>query len=139
MDRRCRLVVLVLYGCGLRTRELCQLDVRDVNVDRQELFVRQGKGNRQRTIPVPASVWTELLAYLLEHKGKRGPLFRTAVRRTRIPDREVGDIVKIASDRAGIPGKITPRTLRHTFGTHLMDAGVDLAIIASLMGHRSPD
>ena len=137
--RRDRLVVLVLYGCGLRTSELCQLDVRDVNVERQEIFVRHGKGGRQRTIPVPASVWTELLAYLHERGSKRGPLFRTPVRRARIGAAEVSEIVKTAASRAFITGKITPRTLRHTFGTHLMDAGVDLAVIASLMGHRTPN
>jgi integrase/recombinase XerD len=138
-ERRHRLIVLLLYGCGLRTNELCQLDVQDVNVERQELFIRKGKGDRQRTIPAPPSVWTELLAYLLERGGKRGALFRTAIKGARIPDEEVGLAVSVAAQRAGIAGKITPRTLRHSFGTHLMDAGVDIAIIASLMGHRSPN
>ncbi len=137
-ERRSRLVVLLLYGCGLRTAELCGLDVTDVNVERQELFIRRGKGGKQRTIPVPAAVWSELLAYLIEGGHKRGPLFRTAARHTRIRQREVGDIVKAAAQRAGVSGRTTPRTLRHTFGTHLMDAGVDIAVIASLMGHRTP-
>lgn len=137
-ERRHRLTVLLLYGCGLRTAELCGLDVRDVDVERRELFVRHGKGDRQRTIPVPAAVWTELLAYLLEQGHKRGPLLRTLAKGARIDATEAGDIVKAAAMRAGLPGKTTPRTLRHTFGTHLMDAGVDLAVIASLMGHRSP-
>jgi site-specific recombinase XerD len=137
--RRARLVVLMLYGCGLRTSELCQLDVQDVSVERQEIFIKRGKGDRQRTVPVPASVWTELMAYLHEVGGKRGPLFRTQVKRARIGAKDVGDIVKSAAAQAGIAGKTTPRTLRHTFGTHLMDAGVDLAVISSLMGHRSPN
>jgi integrase/recombinase XerD len=137
-ERRSRLIVLLLYGCGLRTAELCSLDVTDVSVERQEVLVRQGKGGRQRTIPVPAGVWSELLAYLLEEGHKRGALFRTAARRARLRQKEVGVIVKAAAERAGIDGETTPRTLRHTFGTHLMDAGVDLTIIASLMGHRSP-
>jgi site-specific recombinase XerD len=137
-QRRCRAVVLLLYGCGLRTAELCGLDAQDVNVERQEIFVRHGKGDRQRTIPVPAMVWTELLAYLVEQGHKRGALLRTQVKRARISQADVGDIVKAAAGRAGIEGRVTPRTLRHTFGTHLMDAGVDLAVIASLMGHRSP-
>ena len=138
-ERRNRLVVLLLYGCGLRTAELCGLDVQDIRVERQELFIKHGKGGRQRVIPVPASVWTELLAYLTERGGKRGPLFQTRVKRKRIDQAEVGEIVKTAALRAGIEGKTTPRTLRHTFGTHLMDAGVDLAVIASLMGHRTPN
>ena len=138
-ERRSRIVVLLLYGCGLRTSELCFLDVRDVNVERQEVLVRKGKGGRQRTIPVPAAVWTELLGYLTERGGKRGPLFQTLVRRKRIVPREVGEIVRDAALRAAIKRKVTPRTLRHAFGTHLMDAGVDLGVIASLMGHRTPN
>jgi integrase/recombinase XerC len=137
-QRRSRLIVLLLYGCGLRTAELRDLDVPDVNLERQEIFVKHGKGGRQRTIPVPAAVWTDLLAYLIEEKHKRGPLFRTRAKHARLGAKEVGDIVKAAAAQAEIPGKTTARTLRHTFGTHLMDAGVDLAVIASLMGHRSP-
>lgn len=112
-QRRDRLVILLLYGCGLRTSELCLLDVRDVNVERQELFVRHGKGYRQRTIPVPATVWTDLLAYLHERGGKRGPLFLTPVRRRRISGRDVGEIVKTAATRAAISDKTTARTLRN--------------------------
>jgi integrase/recombinase XerD len=136
-ERRRRLVVLLLYGCGFRTFELCALDVQDVNVERQEILVKHGKGGRQRTIPVPAAVWTELLAYLIEDGRKRGPLFRTRVRGARVGASDVGEIVRAAAAQAAITGKVTPRTLRHTFGTHLMDAGVDLAVISSLMGHRS--
>ncbi|MBL8915672.1 MAG: tyrosine-type recombinase/integrase [Archangium sp.] len=137
-ERRSRLIILLLYGCGFRTAELCGLDVSDVNVERREVLVRAGKGGRQRTIPVPAAAWSELLAYLLEDGRKRGPLFRTKVKSARIGQDDVGDIVKLAAARAGIREKVTARTLRHTFATHLMDAGVDIAVIASLMGHRSP-
>lgn len=139
LERRSRVVVLLLYGCGLRTAELCGLDAQDVNVERQELFIKRGKGERQRTIPVPAAVWTELLAYLIEEGHKRGPLLRTLAKGKRISAGEVGEIVKAATERAQVAGRVTPRTLRHTFGTHLMDAGVDLAVIASLMGHRTPN
>lgn len=137
-ERRARLVILLLYGCGFRTSELLGLDVQDVNIERQELFVKYGKGGRQRTIPVPAAVWTELLSYLAEGQHKRGPLFRTAAKKARIQSKDIGDVVRVACARAELPGHVTPRTLRHTFGTHLMDAGVDVAVIASLMGHRSP-
>jgi len=137
-DRRHRLVILLLYGCGLRTSELRALDVPDADLDRRELRVNSGKGGRQRTIPVPSAVWTELLAYLAERGGKRGPLLRTEIKHRRITTGEIASIVKDAASRAAIAGKVTPRTLRHTFATHLMDRGVDLAVIASLMGHRSP-
>lgn len=136
--RRDRTVVLVLYGCGLRTAELCALRVQDVERSRREILVRQGKGDRQRVVPIPDGVMTALLAYLLERGGKRGPLFRTEARGRALSSAAVGRIVREAVRRAGLEGTVTPKTLRHSFATHLMDRGVDLAVIASLMGHRSP-
>lgn len=135
--RRDRLIILLLYGCGLRTSELCALDVAHVNRERRELVVLKAKGDRPRAIPIPEAVYTELLAYLLEH-GKRGPLFRTSTRKRRLRAGDVCEIVTAAAARAGLRAGVTPRTLRHSFATHLMDRGVDLAVIASLMGHRSP-
>jgi len=135
--RRDRLIILLLSGCGLRTDELCSLDVANVNRERHELLVLKAKGDRPRAVPIPEAVYTELLAYLLDH-GKRGPLFRTTVRKSRLRVNDVCEIVRDAAARAGLPSYVTPRTLRHSFATHLMDRGVDLAVIASLMGHRSP-
>lgn len=138
VQRRDRLMILLLYGCGLRTRELCGLDVGDVNRERRELQVRHGKGDKPRVIPIPDGVYTELLAYLLDRGGKRGGLFRTTAHARRISAKDVCDVVREAAGRARLEGLVTARTLRHTFATHLMDRGVDLAVIASLMGHRSP-
>jgi integrase/recombinase XerD len=135
--RRNRLVILLLYGCGLRTSELCALDVADINRERHELVVRAGKGDRPRAIPLPEALYTELLAYLLE-RGKRGALFRTQARSRRISAKDVCAIVHSTAQLAGLRAGVTARTLRHSFATHLMDRGVDLAVIASLMGHRSP-
>lgn len=136
-ERRDRLMILLFYGCGLRTMELCRLDVGDVSRERQELTVRHGKGDRPRVIPIPDGVYMELLAYLLEH-GRRGALFRTAHLARRITEKDVCAVIAAAVARAGLPASVTARTLRHSFATHLMDRGVDLAVIASLMGHRSP-
>jgi site-specific recombinase XerD len=138
LERRDRLVILLLYGCGLRTSELCALDVGDIYRERQELLVEHGKGDKPRAIPIPEGLYTELLAYLLEQDRKRGALFRTAHLGRRIRAKDVCDIVAAAVQRADLPRSVTARTLRHTFATHLMDRGVDLAVIASLMGHRSP-
>lgn len=135
--RRDRLIVLLLYGCGLRTNELCALNVADVNRERHELVVQKAKGDRPRTVPIPEVLYTELLAYLLEF-GKRGALFRTQARHRRITAKDVGAVVRAVATRAGLRAGVTARTLRHSFATHLMDRGVDLAIVASLMGHRSP-
>ncbi len=135
--RRDRLIILLLYGCGLRTSELCALEVAHVNRERRELLVARAKNDRPRVVPVPDALYTELLAYLLE-RGKRGPLFRTRVKKRRLSAKDVCEVVSAAATRAGLDHGVTARTLRHSFATHLMDRGVDLAIIASLMGHRSP-
>ena len=135
--RRDRLMILLLYGCGLRTNELCALNVSDINRERHELVVQKGKGDKPRSIPIPEALFTELLAYLLE-RGKRGALFRTHFLERRITDKDVCAVVTDVATRAGLRAGVTARTLRHSFATHLMDRGVDLAIIASLMGHRSP-
>jgi integrase/recombinase XerD len=136
-ERRDRLIILLLYGCGLRTNELCELDVAHVNRERRELLVLKAKGDRPRAVPIPDGLYTELLAYLLDH-ARRGPLFRTTTHKRRLRAHDVCDVVSAAVTRAGLREGVTPRTLRHSFATHLMDRGVDLAIIASLMGHRSP-
>jgi integrase/recombinase XerD len=135
-QRRDRLILLLLYGCGLRTAELCQLDVADVDLERQEVVVRHGKGDRARRLPVPEAVWTVLLAYLAERKGRRGALLRTWNQQVRLASADVCEVVSAAGQRAGLE-PLTPKMLRHSFATHLMDRGVDLAVIASLMGHRS--
>ena len=136
--RQARVIVLLLYGCGLRTAELCALRVQDVERERRELFVRAGKGDRQRVVPIPDAVMTALRAYLLDRGGARGPLFRTEAKRRPLATRHVCEVVEQAARRAGLAGQVTPKTLRHSFATHLMDRGVDLAVISSLMGHRSP-
>jgi len=138
VDRQKRLIILLLYGCGLRTSELRFLDIGDIDLERQELFVRFGKGLRERRIPVPDGVWSELLAYMTGRSAKRGPLFRTERHRARISLSHICLIVREAGIKANISQPLFPRTLRHTFATHLMDRGVDMGIISMLMGHRSP-
>lgn len=136
-DRYDRAIILMLYGCGLRTDELCRLRVEDISRERQELVVQHGKGDRQRVVPIPQGVFTELLAYLADRGGKRGPLFKSSAG-TAIAAHGVSQVVRQAAERAGLEKLVTPKTLRHSYATHLMDRGVNLAIIASLMGHRSP-
>lgn len=137
LERRNRLVILLLYGCGLRTAELCGLDVKDVDMDRQEIVIRHGKGDRDRRVPVPDAVWIILLAFVAEGKGRRGALIRTEIKATRFASKDVCEVVRLAALQAGLTQEVTAKTLRHSFATHLMDRGVDVAVIASLMGHRS--
>jgi len=138
IERRDRVMVMLLYGCGLRTGELCALKIQDVSVERRELHVKRAKGDIERIVPIPDVVFTELLAYLHERKVRSGSLFVTEAKRRPIRQRLVGKVVGTAATRAGITRPVTPKTLRHSFATHLMDRGVDIAIISKLMGHSTP-
>ena len=116
-------MILLLYGCGLEQGELCRLDTQDIDLERQEVFIREAKGDIQRRVPVPDGVWTELLAYLAHRGKKRGALFKTEIKRTRIRENDVLLLaVHAASKRAGFSDTLMPKTLRHSFATHLMDA-----------------
>lgn len=136
-ERRNRAVMILLYGCGLRNQELCDLDVTSVDLDRQELQV-SGKGPKQRVVPLSSAVYSELLAYLRDRSAKRGPLFKTEIKHARIRQRNVSDIVDGAVLRAKLGKRVTPKTFRHAFASHLLDQGVDISVISMLMGHRSP-
>jgi integrase/recombinase XerD len=109
--RRDRLILLLLYGCGLRTSELCQLNLDDLDHERQELRIRQGKGDRARNVPVPEAVWTQVLAYLAQRKGKRGPLLRTWNKQVRLRPKDVCKVVIAAAKRAELDLGLTPKML----------------------------
>lgn len=138
LERRDRMMVMLLYGCGLRTGELCSLKIQDISTERRELHIKHAKGDIERIIPLPEVVYTELLAYLLERKAKRGYLFLTEAKRRPIGQKVVSPVVHEAAIRAGITRPVIPKMLRHSFATHLMDRGVDIAIISKLMGHAGP-
>ena len=137
VKRKERLIVLMLYGLGLRTSELCNLKVKNISIENQDVYVK-GKFDIERRIPVPDGVWVELLAYLQERELKRGYVFKTDHKKTKLDVAYVGNIVKSYARISQLDGVITPKTLRHTFASHLMDKGVDIGIISSLMGHKSP-
>jgi integrase/recombinase XerD len=136
-ERKERLILLFLYGLGLRTGELCNLKIKDISIENQDVYIK-GKFDIERRIPVPDGVWLELLAYLQENQGKRGHLFLTDFKKAKLGIADVGNVLRKYVQVAELQGEITPKVLRHTFATHLIDEGVDIAVISSLMGHKSP-
>lgn len=137
LERRNRTVLLVLYGCGLRTSELINLTMPSLRIETQELLV-MGKGSKERLLPLSDKVFSELIKYLQDRKGKSGPLFKTHHKKTKMSVSYVGNIIKLAAKRVHLEKMITPKTLRHAFASHLLNAGVDIATVSVLMGHRSP-
>ncbi len=135
--RQERLMILMLYGLGLRTSELCNVSIKDIDYGKQDIYIK-GKFDIERRIPVPGGVWIELISFIQENSLKKGPLFRTSSRKLRITVHDVGRVVKKYSEIAELGSGITAKTLRHTFACHLIERKVDIAVISSLMGHKSP-
>ncbi len=137
LEARDRAMFDLLYGTGLRVSELTRLSVRDLDRDRAELRV-QGKGNRQRVVPIPGLALESLLAYL-EPRVRPGllnePLLLNA-RGGRLSPRGVRKILRRRLLEVGIARPVTPHTLRHSYATHLLDADVDLRAIQELLGHE---
>ncbi len=138
VERKERLMILILYGLGLRTGEVCNIKIKDISIEKQDIFIN-GKFDIERRIPIPDGVWIELLAYLQENQGKKGLLFMTEFKKTKLRVADVGIVLKKYVAIVGLEGDITPKVLRHTFASHLIDQGVDISIISSLMGHKSPN
>jgi integrase/recombinase XerC len=131
--RRDRAVLEVLYGAGVRVAELAGLDVGDVDLREGSVRVL-GKGGKERIVPIGAKAVEALHAYLGERAADEGALFRNP-RGRRLTVRSLHRIVRARARAAGLPGRVTPHTLRHSFATHLLDAGADLRLIQELLGH----
>ncbi|MBI3825460.1 MAG: tyrosine-type recombinase/integrase [Candidatus Rokubacteria bacterium] len=126
-------IVELLYASGLRVSELMGLDLDDL--DRGELTVRVlGKGRKERIVPYGRQAAAALAAWLARLGETRGPLFLNR-RGGRLGVRSVFSIVRGQARAAGILRRVGPHTLRHTFATHLLDAGADLRAIQELLGH----
>ena len=130
---RNRLMVRIAYGCGLRVSELTHLRVADIDSQRNVLWVRHGKGNKDRGVPLPAELLGELRAYWREHRppdwlfpGPSGrPIHVGNLQRAILQARRV----------AGLRRAATMHTLRHCYATHLLEAGTDLPTLQRLLGH----
>ena len=126
-------ILELLYASGLRVSELAALTLDAV--DRAGRTVRVlGKGRKERIVPFGASAARALEAYLADRAASRGPLF-TNHRGGRLTPRAIHAIVRRSAVAAGIARRVSPHTLRHTFATHLLDAGADLRAIQEFLGH----
>ncbi len=132
-DRRDRAILEVLYAAGVRVAELAGLDVEDVDLREGSVRVL-GKGRKERIVPLGRKAVEALETYLGPRSGGRGALFRNT-RGGRLTVRSLHRIVRARARAAGLAGRVTPHTLRHTFATHLLDAGADLRLIQELLGH----
>jgi integrase/recombinase XerC len=150
---RDRAILEMLYGCGIRNAELTALNLDDVHWANEAILVR-GKGQKQRYVPLGDAAAEALRAYLAERQSRLAAaapekpastpaLFLNLQLRglvkgsqARLTTRSIGRIVKRIAILRGLPADVHPHTLRHAFGTHLLEEGADLRAIQELLGHE---
>lgn len=128
-------ILELFYSCGLRISELRMLDVEHIDFISESLRV-VGKGSKERMIPIGGPALTALQRYRQNAVITRGPLFLSS-RRTRITQQAIDLLLKKYLQQSSISFTISPHKLRHSFATHLLDAGADLRSVQSLLGHAS--
>lgn len=131
-----RTVLLTLYGAGLRIGEATRLTIPDIDSQRKQLSIRSGKGQKDRRVPLSPRLLEALRDYW---RGERPPtyLFPGITQDVPLAHTTIQKMIKQAAREAGIRKRVTPHTLRHSYATGLLEAGVDLLTIGRLLGHRS--
>jgi len=152
---RDRLLFELLYGCGIRNSELVGINLDDIGMSNEAILIR-GKGKKERYVPFGGSVLAALAVYLPwrqqvlatlrsapknTNAGKSSPPKGTPAllinqRGGRLTTRSVGRIVKRIAIAKGLSPEVHPHTLRHAFGTHMLEEGADLRAIQELLGHE---
>jgi integrase/recombinase XerD len=134
---KAKTLLMVLYGTGLRASETVHLRVGDIDSKRMILQVRHGKGDKDRCVKLSPKLLEALRDYWKQYKPMHW-LFPRPMN-PQLPMRRI-DLLKTvrrAAKRAGIGKRVSPHTLRHSYATHLLDAGCDLRTIQVMLGHRS--
>lgn len=138
---RDRLLLELLYGCGIRNSELVGINLDDISMSNEAILIR-GKGKKERFVPFGGSARETLSCYLpwrqqlLVTIKKSTPALLVNQRGGRLTTRSVGRIVKRIAIAKGLSPDVHPHTLRHAFGTHMLEEGADLRAIQELLGHE---
>lgn len=138
---RDRLMLELLYGCGIRNSELIGINLDDIRLSAEAILIR-GKGKKERYVPFGESAKAALAAYLPERKKLLAEMRRNTAallinrRGGRLTTRSVGRIIKKIAVAKGLSPDVHPHTLRHAFGTHMLEEGADLRAIQELLGHE---
>jgi integrase/recombinase XerC len=136
---RDRLIFELLYGCGIRNSELVGIQLDDIRWSNEAILIR-GKGKKERYVPFGESARDAMTAYLPARQQTLGKKTTRALlvnqRGGSLTTRSVGRIVKAIAVAKGLPPDVHPHTLRHAFGTHMLEEGADLRAIQELLGHE---
>jgi len=138
---RDHLMLELLYGCGIRNSELVGINLDDVRLSSEAILIR-GKGKKERYVPFGDAVKSALAAYLparqliFAESRKNVPALLVNQRGGRLTTRSVGRIIKKIAVAKGLSPDVHPHTLRHAFGTHMLEEGADLRAIQEMLGHE---
>jgi integrase/recombinase XerD len=133
-----RAMLLTLYSTGLRRAELTQLKVEDIDSKRMMIRVRKGKGSHDRDVPLSSKL-LEVLRVYWRWKKPTTYLFPSDYQKRAgqpVSDKVIWWLCKKAAREAGIHKRVSPHTLRHSYATHMLEAGADLRTIQVLLGHK---
>lgn len=131
-----RLLLKMIYSCGLRVSEAANIKATDLDLDNRTLHIRCGKGKRDRMIPIPESLCHEIRDFL-EPRHHNPYLFKSRPgKEGHLSIKAVQSIIRNISRKAGIKKPVHPHTLRHSFATHLLEQGTDIRFIQKLLGHK---
>jgi site-specific recombinase XerD len=130
---------MLAYGAGLRVSEICRLRIDDIDAKRMVLRIRNAKRGRERYVMLSARLLRELRAYWKAVRPAGPFLFPGCAGRQRLTRAAVQKAFAGAARRAGLRKGVSPHTLRHSFATHLLEAGTDLRSLQVLLGHASID
>jgi integrase/recombinase XerD len=132
-----RAILMLLYSAGLRVGEVTRLKIEDLDTDRHMIFVRGAKGRKDRYTLLSDTALETIRRYMDDY-GPVAWLFPGERPSRPLSSRSVQKVVEAARARAGIRGRTTAHTLRHSFATHLLESGTDIRYIQELLGHASP-
>lgn len=132
-----RTLLLCAYGAGLRVGEACNLCVGDIDAKRMVIIVRNGKGGRDRYAVLSPVLLQALRHYYRQVRPPRPYVFQGKVSGKPVPVAGVQTALSMALGRSGVSKRLTPHTLRHAFATHSLEAGTDLRVIQTLLGHAN--
>lgn len=135
-NQKHRTMLSLIYGCGLRRGELINLRPGDIESQRGLMVIRQAKGRRDRVVPISENTITMLRDYYRNYRPKNW-LFEGQYGGEKYSERSLQMVLKHALRRAGIKKPATLHWLRHSYATHLLEAGTDLRYIQELLGHKS--
>ncbi|WP_408894389.1 tyrosine-type recombinase/integrase [Paenibacillus taichungensis] len=129
-------ILFLTYSSGLRVGEVVRLQCSNLDIERQTLIVRQGKGQKDRRTLLSNIAWEIVQEYIKEYRPQRW-LFPGQSSDRHLTERSVQKVFEEARQRAGIDKKVSIHALRHSFATHLLENGTDLRYIQELLGHTS--